>query len=161
MLSADESLRVLQALRESDLYTAEQHSYLLYPHKVLPRFTAKNRIAASSIESLPLLGRLLAMGDSRVVETDAAGNVYFCGQLTKMEDVGLALDALAQDGMEVSETDRERLCQLFVDTFDHDLFTGRSGGMYAYEGIGSIYWHMVSKLLLAASETVLDASRAA
>ena len=60
-----------------------------------------------------------------------------------MEDVGLALDALTQDGM-VSETDRERLCQLFVDTFDHDLFTGRSGGMYAYEGIGSIYWHMVS-----------------
>ena len=100
------------------------------------------------------------MGDSRVVETDASGNVYFCGQLTKMEDVGLALDALTQDGMEVSETDRERLCQLFVDTFDHDLFTGRSGGMYAYEGIGSIYWHMVSKLLLAASETVLDASRA-
>ena len=160
VLSADESLRVLRALRESDLFTAEQHSYLLYPNKVLPRFTAKNSIAASSIESLPLLGRLLAMRDSRVVETDASGNVYFCGQLTKMEDVGLALDALTQDGMEVSDTDRERLCQLFVDTFDHDLFTGRSGGMYAYEGIGSIYWHMVSKLLLAASETVLDASRA-
>jgi hypothetical protein len=32
--------------------------------------------------------------------------------------------------------------------------------MYAYEGIGSIYWHMVSKLLLAASENVVAAKRA-
>jgi hypothetical protein len=31
--------------------------------------------------------------------------------------------------------------------------------MYAYEGIGSIYWHMVSKLLLAVSEVALDARR--
>ena len=28
-------------------------------------------------------------------------------------------------------------------------FTGRSGSFFAYEGLGSIYWHMVSKLLLA------------
>jgi len=49
---------------------------------------------------------------------------------------------------------------LFVETFQHDLFTGRSGGMYAYEGIGSIYWHMVSKLLLAASENVIAAKDA-
>jgi hypothetical protein len=32
--------------------------------------------------------------------------------------------------------------------------------MYAYEGIGSIYWHMVSKLLLAVSENVIAAKRA-
>lgn len=30
--------------------------------------------------------------------------------------------------------------------------------MYAYEGLGSIYWHMVSKLLLAVSENVFRAS---
>jgi len=29
--------------------------------------------------------------------------------------------------------------------------------MYAYEGIGSIYWHMVSKLLLAVSENAIAA----
>ena len=36
----------------------------------------------------------------------------------------------------------------------HDIFekTGRSGGMFGFEGLGSIYWHMVSKLLLAVQE---------
>ena len=38
----------------------------------------------------------------------------------------------------------------------HDQFTGRSGTFFAYEGLGSIYWHMVSKLLLAVQETALQ-----
>ena len=42
--------------------------------------------------------------------------------------------------------------EIFESVFNHRQFTGRSGGMYAYEGLGSIYWHMVSKLLLAALE---------
>lgn len=41
---------------------------------------------------------------------------------------------------------------LYEATFHHREYTGRSGTMFAYEGIGSIYWHMVSKLLLAAQE---------
>ena len=41
---------------------------------------------------------------------------------------------------------------LFETTFNHRAFTGRSGTFFAYEGLGSIYWHMVSKLLLAAQE---------
>jgi len=36
--------------------------------------------------------------------------------------------------------------------FDHQSYTGRSGTFYAYEGLGSIYWHMVSKLRLAVEE---------
>ena len=36
--------------------------------------------------------------------------------------------------------------------FDHQSFTGRSGTFYKYEGLGCIYWHMVSKLLLAVAE---------
>ena len=38
--------------------------------------------------------------------------------------------------------------------FQHAEFTGRSGSFFAYEGLGSIYWHMVSKLLLAVQENV-------
>ena len=34
---------------------------------------------------------------------------------------------------------------------------GRSGTFYGYEGLGSIYWHMVSKLLLAVEECCLQA----
>ncbi len=40
----------------------------------------------------------------------------------------------------------------FEEVFHHERFTGRSGSMYKYEGLGSIYWHMVSKLLLAVQE---------
>ena len=48
-------------------------------------------------------------------------------------------------------------CNFFEDIFDHKSFTGRSGTFYGYEGLGSIYWHMVSKLLLAVEECCLKA----
>ena len=35
----------------------------------------------------------------------------------------------------------------------HHRFTGRSGTFFGYEGLGSVYWHMVSKLGLAVIET--------
>ena len=41
--------------------------------------------------------------------------------------------------------------------FNHKAFTGRSGTFFGYEGLGSIYWHMVSKLLLAVQEVCLKA----
>ncbi len=41
--------------------------------------------------------------------------------------------------------------------FNHKEFTGRSGTFFGYEGLGSIYWHMVSKLSLAVLETTKKA----
>ena len=49
---------------------------------------------------------------------------------------------------------------LFERLFDHQSFTGRSGTFFGYEGLGCIYWHMVSKLLLAAQETFFRAADA-
>ena len=49
------------------------------------------------------------------------------------------------------------LLELFEETFDHKAFTGRSGTFFAYEGLGSIYWHMVSKLLVATQECYFQA----
>ena len=46
---------------------------------------------------------------------------------------------------------------MYEQEFDHKSFTGRSGTFYGYEGLGSIYWHMVSKLLLATQESCLRA----
>ena len=51
----------------------------------------------------------------------------------------------------------EKIKAVFEETFHHSEFTGRSGTFFAYEGLGSIYWHMVSKLLLAVQETALNA----
>ena len=50
------------------------------------------------------------------------------------------------------EAEYEPIRTLFEETFHHDQFTGRSSTFFAYEGLGSVYWHMVSKLLLAAQE---------
>ena len=47
--------------------------------------------------------------------------------------------------------------RIFEKIFDHKSFTGRSGTFFGYEGLGSIYWHMVSKLLLAVQEVSLQA----
>jgi hypothetical protein len=47
------------------------------------------------------------------------------------------------------------LLETFEEVFNHKAFTGRSGTFFGYEGLGSIYWHMVSKLLLAVQENCL------
>ena len=54
---------------------------------------------------------------------------------------------------------REDVYDVFESVFHHQRFTGRSGSMYKFEGLGSIYWHMVSKLLLAVQESVLESTR--
>ncbi len=55
--------------------------------------------------------------------------------------------------------DRAAVLALYEDTFGHRSYTGRSGAMYGYEGLGCIYWHMVAKLLLAVQETCLRGRR--
>ena len=52
----------------------------------------------------------------------------------------------------VADGRRARVLDVFEQVFRHAEFTGRSGSFFAYEGLGSIYWHMVSKLLLAVQE---------
>jgi hypothetical protein len=64
------------------------------------------------------------------------------------------------DGMRaLVEQDADRVREIYEQVFNHKSFTGRSGGMYGYEGLGCIYWHMVAKLLLAVQEQALLAIR--
>ena len=53
--------------------------------------------------------------------------------------------------------DGSRILDIYEEMFDHQSFTGRSGTFYGYEGLGSIYWHMVSKLLLVVEECFFKA----
>ena len=55
------------------------------------------------------------------------------------------------------EKEKGKILEIYEDIFDHQSFTGRSGTFYGYEGLGSIYWHMVSKLLLATQECYFKA----
>ena len=152
-LEPEEAVEVLTALRNSDIYTARQHSYLLYPDRELARFMDKNTLPADSVKKSKLLSKLIADGNSALIETDSNGAVYFNGKFNNAESVKLALHNLTSQGYsELVKQETTLVTDIFEQVFNHKAFTGRSGGMYAYEGLGSIYWHMVSKLLLAALE---------
>jgi hypothetical protein len=157
-LAPTESLEVLAALRRSAMYRPDQHSYLLYPDRDLPRFLDRNNIPPTQVRRSRLLRALLARGDRSLVERDLEGRFHFNGSLTNARDVKLALSKLARSGFaRLVRRDSPRVLAIFERLFDHESFTGRSGTFFAYEGLGSIYWHMVSKLLLAAQETCLRA----
>jgi hypothetical protein len=154
MLAPEEALALLQSLRQSDLYRADQHSYMLYPDRSLPGFQLKNYVAATAVAGSALVAAMTAIGDPRLLLRDDAGDYHFNGQFRNGRDVAQVLDALAQEAVyaEMVTAERETILELFEATFNHRAFTGRSGTFFAYEGLGSIYWHMVSKLLLAAQE---------
>ncbi|MAU00446.1 MAG: hypothetical protein CL608_25165 [Anaerolineaceae bacterium] len=159
MLAPEEALSVLQSMRHSDLYRADQHSYMLYPNRQLPGFRHKNNVAAEQVASSKLVAALVAVGDGRLLAKDATGDFHFNGRFRNANDVQRVLDSLAQEPAfaELAQTERGFILDLFEKTFNHRAFTGRSGTFFAYEGLGSIYWHMVSKLLLAAQECYFQA----
>ena len=152
-------LRLLQALRQSKLYRADQRTYILYPDKSLPRFLEKNNIPAKAVASCQLLRQLLVDGNRLLVNQDIQGGCHFHGSIHNAADVRRILAALAMAGYaELAAQDEARVLEIFEEMFDHQSFTGRSGTFFGYEGLGSIYWHMVSKLLLAAQEAFRTAA---
>lgn len=157
-LSAQESINVLDALKSSSLFRADQYSYILYPNKDLPLFAEKNKIPKNKVNKSKLLKQLLADGDLNIIEKDINKEYHFNGNFRNAGDLRLALDNLAGSQYEeLAEQDRSLVLQIFEDIFNHKAFTGRSGTFFGYEGLGSIYWHMVSKLQLAVFETCFSA----
>ena len=157
LLSASEAVGVLDALRNSRMYRADQQSYTLYPDRELPTFLEKNGISAGSVLQSVLLQRLIADGDTSAVRVDVNGDAHFNGDIRNAAGFEVVLDELAEiDSLrQLVDAERERLLEVFEETFNHADFTGRSGTFFAYEGLGSIYWHMVSKLALAVLENVI------
>jgi hypothetical protein len=159
LLSPEQSLEVLTALRHSALFRADQHSYVLYPNRQLPRFMEKNNLPARALAESPLLRKLIANGNRVLVERDIKGGLHFNGLIRNAGDVRQRLSQLAATGYApLVRRDTARVLEMFERLFDHQSFTGRSGTFFGYEGLGSIYWHMVSKLLLAAQESFFRAA---
>jgi len=152
-ISPDKAITVLESLFASDVYRADQASFMLYPDRELPGFLAKNRIPADAIAAIPLLQRMIDAGDERIVLRDMDGHYRFSAEFANAGDLHAELDALADTYGEDVEAARGPLHELFESVFNHQVFTGRSGTMFGFEGLGCIYWHMVSKLLLAVEET--------
>lgn len=151
-LTSKEALETLDSLKTSKLFRQDQYSYLLYPNKDLPGFLQKNIIPPSEVAASALLSRLIKEQDRDIIEQDVKGDFHFNGNFKNASDLQKALDALESEGHSVTEASKREVLQIFEKVFNHKAFTGRSGTFYGYEGLGSIYWHMVSKLQLAVME---------
>ncbi len=158
VLPPDRALALCEALRRSSLWCPQRRTYLLYPDRRVGGFLERNRIPASAVQEIPLLGQLIAADDRRLVVAGADGVPRFAGELHTARDVVAALDEVGEDPRfgAVAPLDRDAVIELFEAVFDHASFTGRAGSFFAYEGLGSVYWHMVSKLLLAVRRLMDD-----
>ena len=153
-LSAQESVELLDSLRNSKLYRADQNSYILYPDKDLPLFLQKNNIPADKVNNSKLLQKLLENNNVDILSKDVLGQYHFNPAFNNVNGLRNALDQLPSEYESFVEKESESLFSLYESVFHHKSFTGRSGTFFGYEGLGSIYWHMVSKLLLANYEVV-------
>ena len=156
-LSTKESLDVLDGLKNSRLFREDQYSYILYPNKELSKFVHKNTISAAEVNSSELLTQLIADGNTQLINQDRSGAYHFNGNFNNADSVKVALKSLSGLYVTLVEKDSKKVLDIFESVFDHKSFTGRSGTFFGYEGLGSIYWHMVSKLLLAVYEVTQKA----
>jgi hypothetical protein len=152
-LDNEQSLDLLTALRSSKIYRSDINSYLLYPDRTLPHFREKNVIDPSLAQKNPWIQSELASGRTRFVEQDINGDIHFNADFRNARQLR---DALEQE-TDIPTDTCSALCGIYESVFNHRQFTGRSGAMYKYEGLGCTYWHMVSKLLLATAEVVKSA----
>jgi hypothetical protein len=160
LLSATEQADLLDALFASELYRPDQDSFVLAPPRRPPAFLDKNVIPASHVERNALFAALVEAGDRTIVQVDADDAHRFAPGLTTEAELVAALDRLGSTGRWTAQVAECRALTLdtYEAVFGHRSYVGRSGSMYAYEGIGSIYWHMVTKLLLATQEAAAAAS---
>ena len=157
-LSAKEAKALLESLRNSDLYCKNRKSYILYADKRLPAFLDYNKVEPQSAKAIATLAQMIEQEDKRIIEASPDGCFRFNSSIRNRFELKEVIDQLASDpAIQSSITNDEKaILELYEVTFNHKAFTGRSGSMFAYEGLGSIYWHMVSKLMLSVQEIALE-----
>jgi hypothetical protein len=158
-ISAQGSASILNALFDSDIYRSDLKTFMLYPDRRLPGFLARNLIPDERVKAIPLLERMLAQGDGSIIVRDRDGNYRFNSEFTNVGDLNRQLESLVPRYGDEIKTSGGLLRSLYEQVFNHRAFTGRSGGMFGFEGLGCVYWHMVAKLLLAVQENFFDARR--
>ena len=135
-LSAEQAADLLDAMRRSPLYREDQLSYMLYPARRRPAFLEMNNLPDEA-KDLPVVQKYLGT----ILKQDCDGGIHFDARFHNANNLP------------------DELKDLYEQVFHHHAFTGRSGTFYKYEGLGSIYWHMVSKLLLAVGENIRSVSQ--
>ena len=157
-LSTAEAVALLDALKESALYRDDHYSYLLYPDRQLKPFLERNNIPAEQIKPTSIIPVLADVPLNGIVQRDIHGNYHFYKNLSNADDLKGAIEHFEiKFGKTLDPKAHIELLYLFEMVFQHEKFTGRSGTFYGYEGLNCIYWHMVSKLLLAVQEQIIAA----
>ena len=156
-LDSKENLEVLDALKSSKLFREDQYSYILYPNKDLGLFLDKNTIPTLKVKNSNLLTKLVNDGNKQIISKDCEGVYHFNCDFNNANNLVNELNQLPEKYSELVKKEYNNVLQIFEDVFNHKEFTGRSGTFFGYEGLGSIYWHMVSKLSLAVLETTKKA----
>ena len=159
ILDSAQAVELIDAMFHSKIYRPDQRTFMLYPDRSLPGFLHRNQIPADQVREIDLLQHLLESDDDSLVTVDIDGEFHFSHAVQKRADLENRLDelSLVDRWSEEVARDRAKVLELFEDVFQHKTYTGRSGTMYGYEGLGCVYWHMVSKLLLAVQENVFRA----
>jgi hypothetical protein len=150
-LSPQEACDVVSSLFNSKVYRDDQKTFMLYPDREQTAFMQKNCISTEQIKHLSSLQQLLDEQNDIIVALDANSNVRFHADIGNKSELNKRIKALAATHPALLD-EQQQIVDLYEATFNHLAFTGRSGGMFGFEGLGCIYWHMVSKLLLAVGE---------
>ena len=156
-LSSKEALEVLDGMKKSALFREDQYSYILYPNKELPRFDQKNVISDVAVKKSELLTQLVQDQNTQIINKDISETYHFNANFNNATSLQAAFKDLPKKYAGLIKKESGLVLEIFEDVFNHKAFTGRSGTFFGYEGLGSIYWHMVSKLLLAVQENCLAA----
>ncbi|WP_343861179.1 hypothetical protein [Aliiglaciecola litoralis] len=156
-VTGNKAIDVVEALFNSDIYRADQDTFMLYPDRKQVAFLDKNTVSLSALNSAPVLNQMIIKQDNRLIQKDSRGVLRFNADIKNAGDLERLIDTLCTEyGNELSQQ-AQQILDIYESVFNHQAFTGRSGGMFGFEGLGSIYWHMVSKLLLAVNEQFFHA----
>ncbi len=156
-LSDKEATELLQKMEKSKLYSKENKTYYLYPVIHTPSFMDKNIIPKDFAIKSRLIQTLIKDNNKELVILDANKKVRFNKDLNSYEKFKERIETLKKEYKDLITAEEEELTQCYDEIFGFSEFMGRSQVLYKYEGIGSIYWHQNSKLLVSVQERMLRA----
>ena len=159
LLGMEEAISLAEAMEASDLMNKKIGQFYLYPVKNIKTFVDKNIIPAEMFDKSELLKSLINKNHEGFIFIDANKKIRFHENVSQTPDIEKWLDIFAadKDYKALAEKEADFIREIYEAVFKHKEFTGRSGIMYKYEGIGCIYWHQNSKFMLSMQEVFTNA----
>ena len=142
-LNLEETVSLVDNLFTSSLYREDQDSFILYPNKVDFNFLGRNIVSKkynNYIDKNKFTKVFIKDINSQYRFNSSIRNEFELKTFLERESI-------------TDDNTVNFILEIYDNTFAHKKYMGRSESMFGYEGINSIYWHMVSKLLLSIQES--------